>query len=617
MKFRPVSASSFSGRLRASSAVLVAAFAALSVHAQTNVSSIGGALALSSATTNSTSYNLDANFTVTTTTADSTLSGVLSGSNSAYTFIKAGSTNLTLTNAANSFTGPVKVSNGGIYVASIGNAGSNSYLGQNGTISLGSTTSGGTLRLTGTSNETTDKVINLSGSTGGGNITVTGATYTFSSNVSVSGTGNKTLTLASSGGNAGQGIIINGLIADATSSVISVTANGSGNGTFRLGNSSNSFSGGVTVAGNTNGRTYYLEVSSIGNSGANSPLGTNGTIKLGSTVGTNNVLSYVGTGETTDKVISLPSTVGKGSIYQSGTGQLMCTSNLSVTGAGVKEFNLNGSTAGTGEFAGVISDNSVSNTTSVGKGGSGTWTLSAANTYTGGTTIGAGRLLVNNATGSGTGTGAVSVSAAAVLGGSGTISGATTLVNGASAGAYLAPGATATPVGTSNGTTGNGIGVLSFANNLTFTSGAGANSFGSTVSLEINGTTRGTGYDGINLTGSGRTLAYGGKMSLLFDAPINASTYNLFSLGGNSTSSTFAAVTIAGSAVSGTPSATITASGWSASVTDSLNSLWNLTFTNADGNLQVASAIPEPSTFAAGLGAAVLAGVALRRRRRV
>jgi len=611
MKFRPVSASSFSARLRASSAVLFAAFAALSVHAQTNVSSISGALSVGGA--NSTSYNLDANFTV-TTTADSTLSGVLSGSNSAYTFTKAGSTNLTLSNAANSFKGPVKVSNGGIYVASIGNAGSNSYLGQNGTISLGSTTSGGTLRLTGTSNETTDKVINLSGTTGGGNITVTGATYTFSSNVSVSGTGNKTLTLASSGGNVGQGIIMNGLIADATSSVISVTANGSGNGTFRLGNSSNSFSGGVTVAGNTNGRTYYLEVSNIGNSGANSPLGTNGTIKLGSSIaGTNNVLSYVGTGETTDKVINMLGSAGKASIYQSGTGQLKFTSNMSVTSStGAKELNLNGSTAGTGEFAGVISDITVSFTTSLGKGGSGTWTLSAANTYTGDTTIGAGRLLVNNATGFGTGFGAVSVSAAAVLGGSGTIYGATTLVNGASAGAYLAPGATATATATSGG-----IGLLSFANNLTLTSGAGANSFGSTVSFEINGTTRGTGYDGINLTGSGRTLAYGGTMSLLFDAPINASTYNLFSLGGNSTSSTFAAVTIAGSAVSGTPSATITASGWSASVTDSLNSLWNLTFTNADGNLQVASAIPEPSTFAAGLGAAVLAGVALRRRRRV
>jgi autotransporter-associated beta strand protein len=609
MKSRPVSVFSFGSRLRASSAVLAAAFAALSMHAQTNVSSISGALSVGGA--NSTSYNLDANFTV-TTTADSTLSGVLSGSNSAYTFNKAGSTNLTLSNAANSFTGPVKVSNGAIYVPSVGNTGSNSYLGQNGTISLGSTTSGGTLRLTGTSNETTDKVINLSGTTGGGGITVTGATYTFSSNLGVSGTGNKTFTLASSGGNAGQGIIFNGLIADAASSVISVTANGSGNGTFRLGNSSNSFSGGVTVAGNTAARTYYLEVSGIGNSGANSPLGTNGTIKLGSTAaGSNNVLSYVGTGETTNKVINLPNTVGKASIYQSGTGQLKFTSNLSVTGAGVKEFNLNGSTAGTGEFAGVISDNSVSNTTSLGKGGSGTWTLSAANTYTGGTTISAGRLLVNNATGSGTGTGAVSVSSSAVLGGSGTISGATTLANGASAGAYLAPGATATATATSGG-----IGLLSFANNLTLTSGAGANSFGSTVSFEINGTTRGTGYDGIDLTGSGKTLAYGGTMSLVFDAPINARTYNLFSLGGNTQSSTFAAVTIAGSAVSGTPSATITASGWSASVTDSLNSLWNLTFTNADGNLQVASAIPEPSTFAVGLGAVALAGVALRRRRR-
>lgn len=612
MKSRPVSVFSFADRLRASSAVLAAAFAALGLHAQTNVSSIGGALALSAATSNSTSYNLDANFTVTTTNADSTLSGVLSGTNSSFGLIKAGSTNLILSNAANTFTGTVKVSNGAIYVPSVGNTGSNSYLGQNGTISLGSTTSGGTLRLTGTSNETTDKVINLSGTSGGGGITVTGATYTFSSNLGVSGTGNKTFTLASSGGNAGQGIIFNGLIADASSSVISVTANGSGNGTFRLGNSSNSFSGGVTVAGNTASRTYYLEVSGIGNSGANSPLGTNGTIKLGSTTaGSNNVLSYVGTGETTNKVINLPNTVGKASIYQSGTGQLKFTSNLSVTGAGVKEFNLNGSTAGTGEFAGVISDNSVSNTTSLGKGGSGTWTLSAANTYTGGTTISAGRLLVNNATGSGTGTGAVSVSSSAVLGGSGTISGATTLANGASAGAYLAPGATATATATSGG-----IGLLSFANNLTLTSGAGANSFGSTVSFEINGTTRGTGYDGIDLTGSGKTLAYGGTMSLVFDAPINASTYNLFSLGGNTQSSTFAAVTIAGSAVSGTPSATITASGWSASVTDSLNSLWNLTFTNADGNLQVASAIPEPSTFAVGLGAVALAGVALRRRRR-
>ncbi len=609
MKSCPVSVSYFGARSRASSAVLAAAFAAISLQAQTNVSSLPSNTLSLSGTANSTNYNLDANLTV-STTADTTASGVFSGS--VGTFTKTGTFNLILSNTSNSFTGAVKVSAGGIYAPSIGNTGANSPLGQSSTISLGNSSTAGTLRLTGTSSETTNKIINLSGTSGGGTVTVTGATYTFDSNLGVSGTGNKTLTFATSGGLTGQGITFNGLIADTAGSVISVRGNGSGNGTFRLGNASNSFSGGVTLDGNTNGRTYFLEVSSVGNSGANSPLGTNGTIKLGSSVsGSNNVLNYVGVGETTNKVINLAGTVGKASIYQSGTGQLKLTSNLSVTGAGVKEFNLNGSTAGTGEFAGVISDNTVSNTTSLGKGGSGTWTLSADNIYTGGTTVSAGRLLVNNATGSGTGTGAVSVGASAILGGSGTIFGGTTLANGVSAGAYLAPGATATAAATSGG-----ISVLSFASNLTLTSGAGANSFGSTVSFEINGTTRGTGYDAINLTGSGKTLAYGGTMSLVFDAPINASTYNLFSLGGNIQSSTFAAVTIAGSAIGGTPSATITASGWSASVTDSLNSLWNFTFTNADGNLQVTSAIPEPSTFAVGLGAVALAGVALRRRRR-
>ena len=43
------------------------------------------------------------------------------------------------------------------------------------------------------------------------------------------------------------------------------------------------------------------------------------------------------------------------------------------------------------------------------KDGGGTLTLSGANTYTGGTAVNGGTLLVNNALGSGTGTGAVTV----------------------------------------------------------------------------------------------------------------------------------------------------------------------------------------------------------------
>ena len=63
------------------------------------------------------------------------------------------------------------------------------------------------------------------------------------------------------------------------------------------------------------------------------------------------------------------------------------------------------------------------------KTGSGTLTLTGANTYTGPTKVSAGTLLANTAAGSATGTGAVTVSAGATLGGTGTIAGAVT-VNG-------------------------------------------------------------------------------------------------------------------------------------------------------------------------------------------
>jgi hypothetical protein len=84
--------------------------------------------------------------------------------------------------------------------------------------------------------------------------------------------------------------------------------------------------------------------------------------------------------------------------------------------------------------------------------------LSNANTYSGGTTVSKGALLVTNGTGSATGTGAVQVNAG-TLGGTGHIAGAVTVASGRTT-AVLAPGTSA------------GLGTLTILSTLTFNSHA-------------------------------------------------------------------------------------------------------------------------------------------------
>jgi autotransporter-associated beta strand protein len=88
-------------------------------------------------------------------------------------------------------------------------------------------------------------------------------------------------------------------------------------------------------------------------------------------------------------------------------------------------------------FSGTIQDFGSG---SLEKIGNGTLTLSGANTYTNGTSISQGTLVIANATGSGTGTGPIAVNAG-TLGGSGIIAGATTVGTGNGSGAFLAPAA--------------------------------------------------------------------------------------------------------------------------------------------------------------------------------
>jgi len=125
----------------------------------------------------------------------------------------------------------------------------------------------------------------------------------------------------------------------------------------------------------------------------------------------------------------------------------------SIEGNGIVFLGANNLTVGGNKlsttFSGVMQDGGGNGGTggSLTKIGKGKLSLTKANTYTGGTTLKAGSLLVKNKTGSATGTGAVQVNAG-TLGGTGKIAGAVTVGTGSGAGAFVSPGTSATKPGT-------------------------------------------------------------------------------------------------------------------------------------------------------------------------
>ena len=178
----------------------------------------------------------------------------------------------------------------------------------------------------------------------------------------------------------------------------------------------NTFSGQTIITG---GILSIDSFNSIANRKVNSSLGapntaTNAEIMIsgGST------LVYTGRGETTDRNLNLPGAGDTITLDQSGTGLLKLTSPFVMSGFGEnKTVVLAGSSAGTGELAFQIDnvyDRKDNATTSITKTGTGTWTLSGTNTYTGPTTVTKGTLSFTNAQGLGNKT-EVSVADGAVL----------------------------------------------------------------------------------------------------------------------------------------------------------------------------------------------------------
>jgi autotransporter-associated beta strand protein len=246
------------------------------------------------------------------------------------------------------------------------------------------------LTLTGTGSASRGSFrFDVDGGSATGNITLSGNTSIGTLNNTITGT-------------------LSGIISQAGATALSLTINGGGGNTGTV-----VVSGANTYTGKTiinNGVMSVATINSVVGGTPSSNMGApttvdNGIINLGGSGNTGQLL-YTGTGETTDRIINLAGTTGGGSINSSGTGLLKFTSDLTATGSGAKAFTLQGT--GEGEIAGIIV-NSDSATRLI-KSGTGTWTLSGANTYTGSTTISEGTLRL-------TGTGRISSGALIVNGG--------------------------------------------------------------------------------------------------------------------------------------------------------------------------------------------------------
>ena len=387
-------------------------------------------------------------------------SGVIGGNGG---LTKTGPGTQTLT-GSNTYSGGTTISGGMLSGDTLANNGTNSAFGRGNFVLSG----GGILDYTGPST-TINRTVTLN--SGGGVISVSrttsGATLTISGLVSGPGgltkSGGRALQLTGNNSYAGDTIILGGSLGGNT--IADFGSNSSfGRGNFAISNHARlQYTGGTTSTNRTfnlgagggaidvNEVATVLTLNGVVGGVGDLYIESGGTVQLnasnnygGATIINTGTLRLGGHERIPDgSAVSIAnSAVFNLNNFNQTIGSLASSSATAgvVLGSGTLYTGGNGNAAST-TFAGVISG-----TGGLSINGSGAMTLTGANTYAGGTSVHAGKLLVNNTSGSGTGSGLVAVNNDATLGGTGmiasnlTFNDMSTLAPGASAGTLTVNG---------------------------------------------------------------------------------------------------------------------------------------------------------------------------------
>lgn len=336
-----------------------------------------------------------------TANASATISSVIAGSAG---LTKAGGATLTLS-GTNTYTGGTVIS-GGTLVAGVNANLGDSSSGANRNLTM---LNGAAFQWTGTSSGFNRNWILGAGTS---TIQVAGTSALLSNGtISFTGSGPRTLVLSTTSSATST---LGGAITDGAGGATSVTKSGSG--IWSLTSTGNTYSGDTIVNSGTL------------SSGATNAISVNSTVRVNS---------------------------GATLRFDAGT-QTIANLQDGSSGGGTLSMNIAGTTALTvqsGSFSGVLKDQSAGTKVfALSKTSSGTLILTGtASTYTGGTTVSGGTLLINNASGNALGTGAVVVNTGA-LGGTGFTAANVTIGNASGTqDATISPGSGGTGVFTTTG----------------------------------------------------------------------------------------------------------------------------------------------------------------------